>query len=188
MAGNRVYNPLIHAVTLGEFRADNGVRSFYLVVDGFAQVVQQAAHLGDGNVRAQFARDHPSQVRRLDAVCVLVLAVAGAELQAAQQLDNLRMQTRYTRFVSGCFAFFADNLVNFLFGVLDQLFDACRVNAPVEDQFAQRTLGDFAPHRVEAGDRDGFRRIVYHHVDARGLLKGANVAPVAPDDATFHLV
>ena len=40
-------------VALGDRRADGGVRALDLVVDGLADVVQQAAHLGDLDVGAR---------------------------------------------------------------------------------------------------------------------------------------
>ncbi len=63
-----------------------------------------------------------------------------------------------------------------------------RVDPPVQDELLHRTPGDLAPDRVEAGDRHRFRRIVDDHVDAGGLLEGADVAAVAADDAALHLV
>ena len=53
---------------------------------------------------------------------------------------------------------------------------------------ARRALGNLAPHRIEAGDGDGFRGVVNDDVDASRLLEGMDVAPVAPDDASFHLI
>ena len=79
-----------------------------------------------------------------------------------------------------------------LFDVLprlgDDLFDARRVDAPVEDQLGQRDAGDFAPDRVEAGEDDGVGRVVDDQVYAGGALQRADVAALAPDDAALHLV
>ena len=65
--------------------ADGRVGPLHLVVDGLADVVQQAAHLGDLHVRADLGRDDGGQARRLHHVLEHVLAVAGAISQAAEQ-------------------------------------------------------------------------------------------------------
>jgi hypothetical protein len=56
--------------------------------------VQQAAHLRDLDVGANFGRDDRRQAARLDDVVEDVLAVARPELQPAQQLDDLRWLAR----------------------------------------------------------------------------------------------
>ena len=66
-------------------RADRGVRALDLVVDGLADVVEQAAHLGDLDVGADLGGDDRGQVARLDDVVEHVLAVAGPELEPAEQ-------------------------------------------------------------------------------------------------------
>ena len=57
-------------------RADGGVRALDLVVDGLADVVEQAAHLGDLDVGADLGGDDRGQVAGLDDVLEHVLAVA----------------------------------------------------------------------------------------------------------------
>src|SRR5690606_28053111 len=163
-------------------------RAFDLVVDGFPDVVQQAARLGNGNVCAQLGGNHARDVRGFDRVRVLVLAVAGAELQAPEQLDQLVVQAGNARLIGGALAFLADDAVDFLLRVLHQFFDARRVDPPVEDELFHRAARYFAANRVEAGDGHGFGRVVYHDVDAGRLLEGADIAPVAADDPPFHLV
>ena len=53
-------------VALGDLGADRGVRALDLVVDGLADVVQQAAHLGDLDVGADLGRDDRREVAGLD--------------------------------------------------------------------------------------------------------------------------
>src|SRR5439155_1546049 len=48
--------------------------------------------------------------------------------------------------------------------------------------------GDLAPVGVVRGDQDGFRRVVDDEVHARVELEGADVAPLAADDAPLHVV
>ena len=47
---------------------------------------------------------------------------------------------------------------------------------------------DLAAERVEARQDDGARRVVDDQVDAGGLLEGADVPPLAADDAALHVV
>src|SRR5262245_17127669 len=49
--GDRVDHLGREVVPLGDLGADRGMRSLDLVVDGLADVVEEAAHLGDGHVR-----------------------------------------------------------------------------------------------------------------------------------------
>ena len=54
--------------------------------------------------------------------------------------------------------------------------------------FSSDELGDLAADVVEAGDDDDARRVVDDHVDAGGLLEGADVPPLAADDPALHVV
>ena len=53
-------------VALGDLGADGRMRAFDLVVDRLADVVQQAAHLGDLDVGADLGGDDRREVARLD--------------------------------------------------------------------------------------------------------------------------
>src|SRR5690606_32419910 len=177
-----------HAVAAAELRADLRVRALDLVVHRLADVVQQTAHLGDLDVGAKLGGKHARQPRCLDGMGKLLLPVAGAELEPPQHLDHLAVQAAHARVVCRTLALFLDDLLHLLLGGFDQLLDAGGMDAPVEDEPVHGALGDLTPHRVEAADGHGFRRVVYDHVHATRLLKGADVPPVAPDDAALHLV
>ena len=117
-----------------------------------------------------------------------VLAVAGAELQAAQQLDDLGRQARHAGLVDGLLAGLAHDDVDLGAGLGDDLLDAAGVDPAVLDELGQGQAGDLAADRVEAADDDRLGRVVDDQVDARGLLEGADVAALAADDAALHLV
>ncbi len=51
-----------------------------------------------------------------------------------------------------------------------------------------RQPGDLAAHAVEAREHDGFGSVVDDEVDAGQVLEGADVAALAADDATLHVV
>jgi len=54
MRSDGINNNLGFATTLDELRADNGVRSLDFVVDGFADVVEQAGSFGGGDFQTEF--------------------------------------------------------------------------------------------------------------------------------------
>src|SRR4029453_13960568 len=79
-------------VALRDLSADGGVRAFDLVVDGLADVVKEAAHLGGRDVFADLCRDDRGEVTRLDDVVEHVLAIARPVLQPTEELDDLCRQ------------------------------------------------------------------------------------------------
>ena len=62
------------------------------MVNGLAQVVEQAGPLGFGDVGADLGGQQPGHVGHLNGVVEHVLAVAGAVAHPAQQLDQLGVQ------------------------------------------------------------------------------------------------
>ncbi len=60
------------------------------------------------------------------------------------------------------------------------------MDATVQDQFGQGAAGHFTPHRLEAGDGDGFGGVVDDDIHTGGLFEGTDVAAVATDDASLH--
>ena len=137
-------------VALGDLRADRGVRTLDLVVDGLADVVQQPAHLGDLDVGADLGRDDRREVARLDDVVEHVLAVARAVLEPAEELDDLGRQARDAGLVGGLLAGLADDQVDLGAGLGDDLLDAAGMDAAVGDQLGEGDPGDLAADRVEA--------------------------------------
>ena len=120
------------------------------MVDGLADVVEQAAHLGDLDVRADLGGDDRGQVAGLDDVVEHVLAVARAELEPAQQLDDLGGQARDTGLVGGLLAGLAHDELDLGAGLGDDLLDAAGMDAAVGDELGQGDPGDLAADRVEA--------------------------------------
>jgi hypothetical protein len=117
-----------------------------------------------------------------------VLPVARAVLEATEQLDELWVQPRHTGVVGCLLARLAHDDLDLGAALGDRLLDASGVDAAVADELVERHPGNFAPHRVEAGEHDCFRRIVDDEVDAGGLLQGPDVPALAADDAALHLL
>ncbi len=188
VGGDGVHDLGREVVALRDLGADLGVRALDLVVDRLAHVVEQAAHLGRLHVEAQLGGDDGRQAARLDGVDEHVLAVAGAVLEAAQELDDLRGQGRNAGVVDGLLAGLAHHEVDLRTSLGDDLLDASGVDAAVGHELGQGQAGDLAADRVEGADDDRLGGVVDDQVDARGLLEGADVATLAADDAALHLV
>jgi hypothetical protein len=62
------------------------------------------------------------------------------------------------------------------------------VNPPVLDQLLERHPGDLATQSVERREDDRLRRVVDDEVDAGEVLERADVAALAADDPTLHVV
>ncbi len=54
--------------------------------------------------------------------------------------------------------------------------------------FFEGNLGDLAADAVKARHHNHARRVVHDHIHTGGLLEGPNVAALAADDASLHLV
>ena len=127
-------------------------------------------------------------MRDLDGVLEHVLTVARTVMQAAEQLHQLGVQAAHAGLEHRALTLGLDDGVHLAAGLGDHLLDVGGMDAAVGDQFFERQTCDLAAHRLEAGDGDGLGRIVDDEVDARERFNGADVAALAADDASLHLV
>ena len=185
---DRVDDGLVLLVLAGEVHADGHVAALDLVVDGLAQVVEKTCALGDRNVGTQLGGDEPRDVGDLDGVLQHVLAVARAVFHAAEQLDDLGVETVDVRFEGGALTLLTDGVVDLLLGLGDHLLNAGGMDAAVLNELFERQSRHLAADRVKAGYGDGFGRIVDDQIAARERFDGADVAALAADDAALHLV
>ncbi len=188
VADHAVDHGLGEAVALEELATDDGVRPFDLVVDGLADVVQQAGPLDRLLVVARFRGEHPRDVRDLDRVAEHVLSERRPEVQAAEVLHEIRMERADPDLVDGGLASLLDRLVDLRARAAHRLFDARRVDAAVDEEPLEGPFRDLAPDGVEARHDHRLRRVVDDHVDAGQGLEGADVATLAADDAALHVV
>ena len=138
------------AVTLGQLGADGGVAPFHLVVGGLADVVEQPAAAAEGAVEADLLGEQAGQVGDLDRVPQHVLRIARAELEPAEEVEELVVQAGDVRLLRGGLAELADVRLHLLLGLADELLDPGRVDPAVLDQLFERELGDLAADVVEA--------------------------------------
>ena len=64
--------------------------AFDVVIDRFADVVENAGPFGDGGVQSEFGCHNAHELRRLDGVLQYVLGIAVAEFEAAENTDQFR--------------------------------------------------------------------------------------------------
>ena len=159
-----------------------------LVVGRLADIVQQAAAASQRAVQTDLLRHHAGDEGHFNAVPQHVLAVAGAEMQPAQQVDQPLMQTADGQLLAGVLAELLDVLLQLLLRSGDDLFDPRRVNAAVGNERVQGQAGDFPADHVEAADDDYARGVVDDQIDAGGFFEGADVATFSTDDPPLHLV
>ena len=138
--------------------------------------------------RAELVGHHRGQVGALDGVREHVLAVARAVLQAAEDLDQLRVQAADVGLEGRLLAGLDDVGLELGLGLVVGLLDPGRVDAAVLQELLERHARDLAADAVEAGEDHGVRRVVDDEVDAGEVLERADVAALAADDAALHVV
>ena len=91
----------------------------------------------------------------LNGVLQNVLAIAGAVVQAAQQLLQFGMQAADAGLQHGTLTLGADHSVHLTLGLLHHLLDMRGMDAAVSDQLFQGQTGHLTAHRLKAGHRNG---------------------------------
>ena len=150
--------------------------------------MEEAAALREHDVAVQLRRHQPREMRDLDGVRQHVLSVARTIAHPPQQTYQLGMNTVHARLERRLLPRFLDALINLAACLLDHLFDACRMNASILNQLFERDPRHLTAYGIKARKNDRLGRIVDDEVDARQRLQGADVAPLAPDDAALHLI
>ena len=139
-------------------------------------------------VQPHFFGHHAGDERHFDRMPQHVLAVAGAVVQAAEQVDDSLVEAADAGFLDGFFAESLDLRLDLLLRFGDDLLDPRRMDAAVGDELVERDFGDFAADGVERADDHDAGRVVDDDVDAGGLFERADVASFAADDAALHFV
>ena len=102
--------------------------------------------------------------------------------------DHLGVKTLKADLQDGGLALFLDPLQDLLAGLGHDLFDACWMNAAVDDELVQRDPCHLAAHRVETADDHRLGRVIHDEVDSGRLLQGADVAAFFADDPSLELI
>src|SRR5439155_13708018 len=124
MVADALQHRLGLAVARRHLHAQRRVRALLVVVDGLADVVQQAAALGHLLVHADLGRHHARQVGDLDRVAQDVLPVRGAVVEPAQQLLHLGVDAVPADLDASPLAHLADARLDLALDLGDDLLDA----------------------------------------------------------------
>ena len=117
-----------------------------------------------------------------------ILTIAGAVTHTAEQLDDLGMQAVYAGGDDGAFAVLLDLLLHLFAGLLDGFLDLGGMYASVLNEVFERETRDLTADGIEAGDGDGLGGVVNDEIDAGLGFDGADVASLASDNASLHLI
>ena len=188
MALHRVDHVVGLAELLQDVAAELEMGSFLLAVDRLSDVVQQAGALGNLGAGAELARHARGEPRDLLRMLQDVLAVGRPVLQPPEQLDELGVKVRDRELESGRLPFLSDLFPQLRADFFDDLFDARRVDPPVDDQLFEREPGDFAPDRLERADHDRLGSVIDDEVDAGRRFERPDVPPLAADDPSLQVV
>src|SRR5438093_5375837 len=175
------------AVLRRHLDAELHVGAVVLVREDLADVVQQRAALGEIDVELQLSGHHTGEEGHYFRMFQDVLPVGRPVLHPADEFHQLGMHAANAGVVDRLLAGLGDAGVHVAFGLLDDLLDPSRMDAPIGNEAFERETPDFTPHRLEARHHDGVRGVVDDHVDAGRRLERADVAPLAPDDPAPYL-
>ena len=175
-------------IPLADIDADGDVAALDLVVDGLADIVQKACALCRVDVDAELRCDKAGNVRHLDRVLQDILTVARAVLHAAEQLYELGIYAVDVRFEHRALALGLDGGVDLLLSLGDHFLDARRVDAPVGNELFKSKTRHLAANGVKARYGYRFGRIVDDKITACQRFYAADIAALAADDASLHLV
>ena len=181
-------NLRVLAVLLADIHTDLHMAALDLMVKGLADIMQQACAACQLNVHAKLASHQAGQPCHFQRMAQHILAVAGAILQAADQLDQIGMQAVDTKVHHSLFALALHLNFQFAAALIHGFLNAGRVDTAIGDQALQGHAGHFTAGLVKAGKGDGFRRIINNEVTASGSFQSADVAALAANDAALHLV
>src|SRR5712692_9290597 len=117
-----------------------------------------------------------------------ILTVAGTEMQPTYNFEQFRLQAMDVGLHRGPLARFTHNSLDLLLCFGNHLFNAGRVDAPIENELGQSQASYFTTHRIETGENNRLRRVIDDQVNAGGGLKCANIAPLTSDDTPLHFV
>ena len=184
---DRVRDELGLAEPARDVGADHGVAALDLVGQRLADVVHQRRAARELLVEAELGGHHAGEEARLDRVQPLVLRVARAEVERADQLDDLGMRLLDAERLERLLAERADLLVEVLAALVAHSSGSLRASSIVSGFLIMRC--DRAPHElaadaVEAVEPDRILVVVDLQLDAGDLLERAvQRAAVVEQDA-----
>ena len=146
---DRVDHDLVLAVFSGQLRADGHMGALGLVVNGFADVMEQSRAARHDRIDADFGGHESGNKRDFGGMFKGILPVACAVAQTTEHFDQIGVDAVDADRERGAFAGFFDRGFNLIAGLFDDLLDTGRMDAPVADELFKRLPCDLAAYRVE---------------------------------------
>ncbi len=157
-------------------------------VTALPDVVEEGTPLRDRRIEPELGGEGARDVRRLHEVLQDVLPVGGAVLQAPEQPDHLGMDVGDPHLRDGIFTRAPDPVLELAHRSLVDLLDPCGMDPPVLHQLLEGHPRRLAADGVEARQDHGLGGVVDDHVHPRRGLEGPDVASLAADDPTLHVL
>ena len=117
-----------------------------------------------------------------------VLAETGSEMEFAEVIDELLVQTVDIDLFDRLEPRVPDEILNLLFRFDGDLFDSGGLNPSVGDQPFESLNADLTANRTEASDHHRAGSVVDDDFAAGRFLESADIPPLAADDPAFHIV
>src|SRR5262245_27777268 len=92
MAGNGIDHVIRFTEAAEDVRSDERMRAFDFVVDGLADVVEQAGAFGSRDIEVEFGGEQTGEMGDLDGMIEDILRKAVTEPEASEEFRNLRME------------------------------------------------------------------------------------------------
>ena len=162
--------------------------AFNLVVERFADIMQQTCSSCNGGVKTQFGSHHTGKVRNFQRVVEDILSIAGAVTQPTKQLNKLMVNAVYAGSKHGAFALGFNGRIHFAAGFLNRLLNSGRVDSAIRDQLFKGDSCHFTSYGLKARKRNGFRCVIDDEIHAGKLFNGADVTAFAADDSALHFI
>ena len=140
----------VFLVLAADIHTDLHMAALDLMIQCLADIMQQTGTACHGHVHTHFACQQTGHPCHLHAVGQGVLAKAGAVLQPADQLDQVRVQAMDAQLHHGTLALALHLQLQLVAALFHRLLDAGGVDAAIADQAFQRHGG---PPRGGSGRR-----------------------------------
>src|ERR1019366_6000784 len=171
-----------------DLAADDGVGAFDVLLDGVADVVEEADLTRLLDVVADLRGEQPRDQGGVLAVDQDIGAVPAPVAERPEKLDELRVDAGDAHLLGGRLAFLAQPVGDLGAALGHHLLDARGVDAAVDEEPFQGHLGDLPAHRLESGEDHRLGGLVDDDVDAGRRLEGSDVAPLTADDPSLQVV
>ena len=98
------------------------------------------------------------------------------------------MDSMYPYIHGSILTVFPDLCFHFFLGFLYHLFNSCRMDTSIHDQFLKSHSGDLSPDRIKCGEYHCLRCIINDQIHTGKCLKCTDVTAFTTDDPSLHFI